>query len=146
MLIWYATDMIALISWSDILSADRVKVKDSFKYSGLHSLVKATFAVNESLCYLKYNEMQSYQSNDVPAAAFIYKVLVWTAADIYTPFRQGIIKSGNKSEKSYIKSNASMCGSKQCWKCQQPILIIKFVHKFCAVYLPQRQKYLPTYA
>lgn len=57
MLIWYATDMIALISWSDILSADRLEVKDSFKYSALHSLVKATFAVNESLCSLKYNEM-----------------------------------------------------------------------------------------
>lgn len=67
MLIWYATDMIALISRSDILPADRLKVKDSFKYSGLHNPVKTTFAVNESLCYLKYNEMQSYQSDDVPA-------------------------------------------------------------------------------
>lgn len=49
--------MITLISLSDILSANRLKVKDSFEYSGLQSLLKETFAVNDSLCYLKYNEM-----------------------------------------------------------------------------------------
>lgn len=49
--------MITLISQSDILSANRLKVKDSFKYYGLQSLVKATFATNDSLCYLKSNEM-----------------------------------------------------------------------------------------
>lgn len=49
--------MIVLISWSDILSADTLKMKDIFKYSSLHTLVKTTFAVNESFFYLKYKKI-----------------------------------------------------------------------------------------
>lgn len=117
-----------------------LKLQDSFKYIVLHrGPVKVTYAVNEPLCYLKYNEIQINQSNDGSAAALIHKMLC--AADaIYTPFKECIIMSGNRNEKSHIKSNASMCGNKQYWKSQQFIHIIKFLHAFCTVYLPQRQK------
>ena len=95
--------------WQIFLSCD--KVQDGYKHVVLHhSPVKSTFAINESLYYLKYNEIQN-QSNNGPVAAFINKLL-WAAADWYISVRECIAVSDNRSEKSHIKSSASTCGSK----------------------------------
>lgn len=139
LILWsYRRDSTSFMIWQIFLSGD--KVQDSYKHVVLHhSPVKPTFAVNESLSYLKYNEIQNNQSNDGPAAAFINKML-WAAADQCVYVRECIAVSGNRSEKSYIKSSASICGSKWSWKSQQLIHIIKFLHAFYTAYLSQRQK------